>query len=111
MIRREIAAGLIRAGQGEDAATEKISVIAAEVSHDLRGCAVSVSIMAQPPEAEELMKWLRRHRVEFQDLIAANISLKYTPKLFFKQTTAIEKGDRVLDILDKLGSDTETPRD
>ncbi|MCL1910551.1 MAG: 30S ribosome-binding factor RbfA [Kiritimatiellaeota bacterium] len=102
MIRREIAAGLIQAGQGEDAATEKISIVAAEVSHDLRGCAVMVSIMAQPDEAAELMKWLRRHRVEFQSLIATNIALKYTPKLFFKQTTAIEKGDRVLDILDKL---------
>ena len=102
MIRREIAAGLLRVGQGEDAATEKISIVAAEVSSDLRGCSVMVSIMAEEPEAEELMRWLRRHRVGFQDLIAKNIALKYTPKLFFKQTTAIEKGDRVLDILGKL---------
>ena len=103
MIRREIATGLMRAGQNEGVATEKISVVAAEVASDLRGCVVIVSIMAAEPEAEEIMKWLRRHRVEFQSMIAENIALKHTPKLFFKQTHSIEKGDHVLDILDKLG--------
>ena len=107
MIRRELALGLARMGQGGDLATEKISIVAAEISNDLRGCAVSVSIMADQAEADELMKWLRRHRIEFQDIIAKNIALKYTPKIFFKQTTAIEKGDRVLDILDKLPTPDE----
>ncbi|MCL1910390.1 MAG: 30S ribosome-binding factor RbfA [Kiritimatiellaeota bacterium] len=102
MIRREIAAGLLHTGQGEDLATGKISVVSADVSRDLRGCAVLVSIMAEPEEAARLMTWLRRHRADFQDLIAKNIALKYTPKIFFKQTGAIEKGDHVLDILDKL---------
>jgi len=105
MIRREIAAGLTRVGQGEDTATGKITIVAADVSHDLRGCAVIVSIMAEPEEAAQLMTWLRRHRADFQELIAENISLKYTPKIFFKQTGAIEKGDHVLDILNKLDDD------
>ena len=105
MIRREIAAGLTRVGQGEDAATGKITIVAADISHNLRGCAVIVSIMAEPGEAAQLMTWLRRHRVDFQDLIAKNVAPKYTPKLFFKQTGAIEKGDHVLDILDKLEHD------
>jgi len=102
MIRREVAAGLSRVGQGEDTATGKITVVSADISHDLRGCGVVVSIMAEPDEAARLMSWLRRHRVDFQSLIAENIALKYTPKIFFKQTGAIEKGDHVLDILNKL---------
>ena len=102
MIRREIATGLMRAGQNEGIATEKISVVAAEVASDLRGCVVMISIMADAAEADEYMKWLRRHRAEFQTMIAENIALKHTPKLFFKQTLSIEKGDHVLDILDKL---------
>ena len=110
MIRREIAAGLMRAGKSEDADTGKITVVAADVSRDLRGCAVVVSIMADDEEAMKSMKWLRRHRVDFQELIAKNISLKYTPKIFFKQTGAIAKGDHVLDILDKL-PETETDAD
>ena len=51
---------------------------------------------------EELMKWLRRHRVDFQRVIADKVSLKYTPKLFFKQTLSIEKGDNVLHLLNEL---------
>ena len=111
MIRREIAAGLTRVGQGEDSATGKITVVAADISHDLRGCGVVVSIMAEPEEAAQLMNWLRRHRVDFQDLIATNIALKYTPKIFFKQTGAIEKGDHVLDILNKLDDSHDDSHD
>ena len=48
------------------------------------------------------MKWLRRHRVDFQRVIADKVSLKYTPKLFFKQTLSIEKGDNVLHLLNEL---------
>ena len=53
-------------------------------------------------DSEALMKWLRRHRVDFQKVIADKVSLKYTPKLFFKQTLSIEKGDNVLNLLNQL---------
>ncbi len=94
--------GLFRIGQGEDADVGKISVVDVAVTRDLREAAVQVSIMGTDAEAEVLMKWLRRHRVEFQAHIAKTVALKYTPKLFFKQTHAIEKGDRVLDLLSQI---------
>lgn len=108
MIRRELALGLFRIGQGEDADVGRISFVEVNVSKDLRGAAVNVSILGTDAEAEELMKWLRRHRVEFQSHIAKSVSLKYTPKLFFKQTQSIEKGDRVLGILSEIGPIADT---
>ena len=80
IIRRELATSLMHVGQGEGA-----------------------EVMRTREQADELMRWLRRHRVEFQSRIAKDVSLKYTPKLFFKQTQAIEKGDHVLDILKEIG--------
>ncbi len=103
MIRRELAMGLFHIGQGEDADVGRISFVDVDVSHDLRSASVQVSIMAAEADAAKLMTWLRRHRVEFQAHIAKTISLKYTPKLFFKQTQSIEKGDRVLGILSEIG--------
>lgn len=109
MIRRELALGLFHIGQGEDADVGRISIVDVNVSKDLRGAAVNVSILGNEVESEELMKWLRRHRVEFQSHLAKTVSLKYTPKLFFKQTQSIEKGDRVLGILSEIGPIEDSP--
>ena len=108
MIRRELALGLFHIAQGEDADVGRISFVDVSVSKDLRGAAVNVSILGNETEAEALMKWLRRHRVEFQSHLAKTVSLKYTPKLFFKQTQSIEKGDRVLGILSEIGPIAES---
>lgn len=102
MIRREIAVGLFHVGQGEGADVGRISIVDVDVSRDLRNASVHVSIMGNAEDAETLMKWLRRHRVEFQTHIAKTIALKYTPKLFFRQTQSIEKGDRVLSLLNDI---------
>jgi len=108
IIRRELATSLIHVGQGEGAEVMRISFVDVEVSRDLRGATVLVSIMGTREQSDELMRWLRRHRVDFQSRIAREVSLKYTPKLFFKQTSAIEKGDRVLDILKEIVLPEET---
>ena len=102
MIRRELGLALFRTGQGEDAEVGKISFVDVTVTRDLREASVQVSIMGTDAEAEMLMKWLRRHRVDFQAHIAKTIALKYTPKLYFKQTKAIEKGDNVLKLLSEI---------
>ena len=54
-------------------------------------------------KAKALMSWLRSHRAEFQRHVADRMALKYTPVLDFRRTEAVERGDRVLGILDELG--------
>ena len=109
LIRRELAMGLFHIGQGEDVDVGKISIVDVAVARDLRGAAVNVSIMGTDAEAAVLMTWLRRHRVDFQAHIAKTVALKYTPKIFFKQTHSIEKGDHVLDILSQIVVPEDTP--
>ena len=107
LIRREIAASLFHVGQGEGAEVGRISIVDVDVSRDLRNASVQVSIMGTNTDSEALMKWLRRHRVDFQTRIAKSIAIKYTPKLFFRQTQSIEKGDRVLSLLNEILPPTE----
>lgn len=102
LVRRELGMGLFHVGQGESAEVERISFIDVSVSRDLRNAVVHVSILGTEDDAEVLMKWLRRYRTAFQSHIATKIALKYTPKLYFKRTQSIEKGDRVLGILSEI---------
>ena len=109
MIRRELALGLFHIGQGEDADVGRISFVDVGVSRDLRSASVSVSILGTPDQSHALLAWLHRHRVEFQAHIAKTVSLKYTPRLFFRETHAIEKGDRVLNLLSEILPEAASP--
>ena len=46
---------------------------------------------------------LENHRVLLQNCLSKRVILKYTPQLHFKLDTAIERGTRVIEILDKIG--------
>jgi len=107
MIRRELATALYHVGQGEEVDTAAVSFVEVETSRDLRGAMVHVSFLGPADRHDALLKWLRRHRVDFQAHIAHALQLKYTPKLMFRQTTAVEKGDRVLGILADIGTPDE----
>jgi ribosome-binding factor A len=111
MIRRELSLGLFHIGQGEDADVGRISFVDVDVSRDLRSATVAVSIMAPETESHALMAWLHRHRVEFQSHIAKTVSLKYTPRLHFRVTQSIEKGDHVLNLLNEILPDEPEPTD
>ena len=99
IIRREMGNALYHVGLNEGINPIEISFVEAETSPDLRSCMVHVSFMAPPEKHATLLSWLKKHRTEFQAYIAKNVSLKYTPRLMFKQTNSIEKGNRVLSIL------------
>jgi ribosome-binding factor A len=48
------------------------------------------------------MRQLRSRARRFQEIIAREVKLKFTPKLAFRLDRSIEKGDEVLAILDSL---------
>lgn len=102
MIRRELATSLYHVGQGEGIDPALVSFVDVSTSRDLRGAVVLVSFLGPADAHPALLSWLRRHRVAFQAHIAHSLQMKYTPKLMFRQTTSVEKGDRVLDILSHL---------
>ena len=99
IIRREMGNALYHVGEGDGVNPVEISFVAAETSPDLRSCMLHVSFLAPEERHAALLSWLRRRRTGFQAYIAKHVSLKYTPRLLFKQTTSIEKGSRVLSLL------------
>ncbi|NOY75158.1 MAG: 30S ribosome-binding factor RbfA [Kiritimatiellaeota bacterium] len=101
LLKREIADLLERMDVNH--ANCLISVCEVDVSPDLRRAKVHVSILGGDADfQEEVMKHLRRHRVEVQNKMARDIKLKYTPILEFTKDSRIEEGDRVLALLEEI---------
>ena len=50
---------------------------------------------------------LKKERTYFQQLMAREVVLRYTPKIKFRVDDSIEAGNRVLEIIEELESDLE----
>ena len=103
-VREELSAALYRVGPGDGVEAGRISFVSVRVAPDLHNAVVEVSILGDDAQARALMGWLRSHRADFQRHVADTVGLKYTPVLDFRRTEAIERGARVLSILDELAA-------
>lgn len=102
LLRREIAEAVpvVMLNEGVDCAA--ITVTQVRVARNLRNATVFVSILGHVRERQAMIRKLAHRHVAFQRLINRDMKLKYTPVLHFVLDPSIEKGDHILDILDKL---------
>ena len=88
-----------------------ISVNAVETAGDLRTAKVFISVLGQPDQQKRALRLIGEKRQFIQGEIGRNIVLKYTPTLSFTLDDTIEKGNRVLKILDELErTDSRNPQ-
>jgi ribosome-binding factor A len=117
LLRREIGQALYAVLHEASLDLSALTVTHVITSRNLRNARVLVSIRDHLAERDSMLRLLRRHRVEIQDRINRNLSLKYTPRLTFELDTSIEQGDRVLDLLSEMekqelaGLETDTGPD
>ena len=86
-----------------------ISVNGVEVSGDLRLATAFVSILGGNEQKKRGLALLEQRRPRIQDHIARTVILKYTPVLKFVADDSVERGDRVLQIMEKLESSAGSP--
>ena len=101
LVKRELS-GIITREVTFDAALVTINQV--NVTPDLKKAHVFVSVLGAESGTSVLAK-LESHRTAFQAELARNVVLKYTPHLIFHLDDSIERGTRVIEILQKL----ETP--
>ena len=89
--------------------TGLISVNTVETSPDLRTAKIYVSVLGKADQQSRALRLVREKRQLIQGEIGRNIVLKYTPTLTFVLDDTIEKGNRVLKILDELAK-AENPK-
>ncbi len=92
VIRREIPVG--EAGL--------ISVNDVGVAGDLKSAIVFVGIIGTAEQQRKAFEILKRERLRIQDLVGRAVVLKYTPRLRFALDDSIERGNRVLQIINEI---------
>lgn len=82
--------------------TGLISVNDVEVSGDLRNAKVFVSVLGGKEQQKSALAVLEQNRSRLQELLAKSVVLKFTPQIRFVMDASIERGNRVLQIIDEL---------
>ena len=84
-----------------------VTVHAVDITADLRQCHVFISVIGNPAQKARVLAELDEQRGTLQRELAKRVVLKYTPHLNFKLDDSIERGSRVLEIM----QDLERPRE
>ena len=106
---------LVQAELGRLAAREKtlegelLTFTSVDVAPDLHNAYVYFSSLSHHLHEEELMKKLSRLAPQWQREIGSRLKIKYTPRLNFRYSKHIERGDRVMGILNELGEVKPAP--
>ncbi|VVM05311.1 Ribosome-binding factor A [Methylacidimicrobium cyclopophantes] len=79
-----------------------LTISAVETTSDLKEAFVFVSAWEAPIPKEELLSLLHRHRREWQRLLGKKLQSKFTPQLTFRLDDSLERGDRILRILQEI---------
>ena len=101
LIKREIGNFLRRRYLSESVCW---TITGVDVSADLRNGTVAYSVLGDDLKSREALLFFRKHCGEIRKEVSKNVILKYSPKLTFVQDFGIERGNKVMEILDELES-------
>jgi ribosome-binding factor A len=103
LLKRELSSLLVREMTFEDSL---VTVNQVDVTPDLKNAHVYISVLGGNGRKDVLPK-LEANRSMLQNDLAKHVVLKYTPHLVFHLDDSIERGSRVLEIMQEI----ETPPD
>jgi ribosome-binding factor A len=98
VIKRELSAIITREMTFEGAL---VSINDVDVTPDLKNAHVFVSVLGTEAR-ESVMNKLASHRAALQAELARHVTMKYTPHLIFHLDDSIERGTRVIEIMQEI---------
>ena len=104
LLKREIGGSIRREFPVGDVGL--ITVTDVDLAGDLKSAVVYVSILGDPHQQKRALLLLNEHRIRLQALVARAVVLKYTPLLKFVVDDSIERGNRVMKIIEELEKTT-----
>jgi ribosome-binding factor A len=79
-----------------------VSIRAVDITPDLKNAHVFVSAIGTKWQKEQAITALEANRQPLQHELSRRVILKYTPHLHFQIDDSIERGTRVLNLLDEI---------
>lgn len=98
LLKRELSALLVREMDFDDLL---VTINEVDVTSDLKSAHVYISVLGSNGR-EEVIPALEANRAMLQANLARHVVLKYTPHLVFHLDDSIERGSRVLEILQEI---------
>ncbi len=98
LLKRELSALLVRELSFKNLL---VTINQVDVTPDLKSAHVYISVLGSKGRKEVLPK-LEASRASLQSDLSKHVVLKYTPHLVFHLDDSIERGDRVLEILQEI---------
>ena len=98
LLKRELSALVVREMDFEDLL---VTINQVDVTPDLKSAHVYVSVLGSSGR-EKVIPALEANRAMLQADLARHVVLKYTPHLIFHLDDSIERGSRVLEILQEI---------
>jgi ribosome-binding factor A len=98
VVKRELS-GIIAREMSFEAALVSINHV--DVTSDLKNAHVFVSVLGTEA-GESVMSKLTSHRAALQAELARHVTMKYTPHLIFHLDNSIERGARVIEIMQEM---------
>lgn len=79
-----------------------VTIRAVDITPDLKNAHVFVSVIGTPGQKKQAIAALEAARQHIQHELSHRVILKYTPHLHFQLDESIERGTRVLSLLDEI---------
>jgi ribosome-binding factor A len=101
LIRREVSE-LIQHELRDPRIDEFITVTEVDTSPDLKYAKIYISSMSGQQEQEKILGVLNSAAGFLRTALAGKIRIRYTPELHFVWDNSIERGDRILRLIDEV---------
>jgi len=102
MLKRELSGLITREMNFEQGL---VSINQVDITSDLKNAHVFVSVLGTT--GASVINQLEAHRAALQSALAKHVVLKYTPHLVFHLDDSIERGTRVIEIMQEIDSGRE----
>lgn len=107
-VKREMGDLLLREIKDSRVKNTITSVTDVEVTNDLRHVTIFISVMGDKSQKDSVMKGLESAKGFIRSEIGQRINLRFVPEIHLKLDESLEKGDKILSLMDKIKQEHET---
>lgn len=84
-----------------------VSVHSVEVAPNLQSARVFVGVIGDQGAIKRVIDKLNHNRVAMQSYLGKRLTMRYTPRLEFRSDDSVERGVRLVSLLDSIADESE----
>jgi ribosome-binding factor A len=111
LIKREVSQMLLNGIKDDRVGAGMVSITDVDVSGDLQHAKIFVSIYGTEEAKTETMEGLKSSAGYVRKELGHRMNLRRTPEIVFLEDRSLERGDRMLNLLNEIGKDRQQKQD